>query len=148
MAERSGKRAEALQPLSRDHLKALLTAKALKEATDPEDVRRRFLDFWHPDGGHHFRVEEEVLLPWWARYAEPDRPAIARMLEEHLEIRRQALRLADAEATLDDLHRLGHLLHDHVRFEERHLFPLIEESLTPEQLEQPIPAVLEAEGEA
>ncbi|MGN6257695.1 MAG: hemerythrin domain-containing protein [Solirubrobacterales bacterium] len=140
------KRAEALQPLSRDHLKALLAAKALREATEPDAARIAFLDFWRDHGAHHFRVEEEVLLPQWALYAEVDRPMVDRMLEEHLRIRREALRLVAGEGTLDDLHALGDLLHDHVRFEERQLFPAIEDSLSDEQLARLVPAVLEAEA--
>lgn len=144
--EPRGKRAEALQLLSRDHLRALLTAKALKEADDVEQARRRFLEFWGEDGAHHFRVEEEVLVPWWARFAPVDREGVARMLEEHLEIRRQALRLESGEGSLEELRALGRLLHDHVRFEERQLFPAIEDSLDAEQLDRLVPAVLAAEG--
>lgn len=141
-----GKRAEALQPLSRDHLKALLAAKALREATDADAARVAFLDFWRDHGAHHFRVEEEVLLPQWALYAEVDRPGVNRMLEEHLAIRREALRLVAGEGTVDDLRALGDLLHDHVRFEERQLFPTIEDALVDaEQLAKLIPAVEEAE---
>ena len=54
------KRAEALQPLSRDHLKALPAAKRLREATDAAEASRGFLDFWETEGRHHFRVEEEA----------------------------------------------------------------------------------------
>lgn len=139
------KRAEALQPLSRDHLRALLTAKALREATDAEAARAAFLDFWRDHGAHHFRIEEEVLLPWWARFAPVDREGVERILEEHLEVRRQTLRLEDGEGSLEELHDLGKLLHDHVRFEERRLFPTIEDSLSSEQLAQLLPAVLAAE---
>lgn len=139
------KRADALQPLSRDHLQALLAAKALREAEDPDAARSAFLDFWRDHGAHHFRVEEEVLLPQWALYAEVDRPAVNRMLEEHLAIRREALRLVAGEGGLEDLRALGDLLHDHVRFEERELFPAIEESLNEEQLARLVPAVEEAE---
>lgn len=140
------KRAEALQPLSRDHLQALLAAKALREASDAEAATAAFLDFWRDHGAHHFRVEEEVLLPQWARFAEVDLSAVRRMLEEHLAIRREALRLVAEEATLEDLNALGQLLHDHVRFEERQLFPAIEESLNADQLAQLVPVVEEAEA--
>jgi hemerythrin-like domain-containing protein len=143
-----GKRAEALQPLSRDHLKALLAAKALRDAEDAEAARLAFLDFWRDHGAHHFRVEEEVLLPQLALYAEVDRPGVQRMLEEHLAIRREALRLAGGERSLEELRALGDLLHDHVRFEERQLFPAIEASLSSEQLALIVPAVLEAEADA
>lgn len=140
------KRAEALRPLSRDHLIALQAAKALREAEDADRARAGFLDFWRHHGSHHFRVEEEVLLPWWARYADVDRVGVSRMLEEHLEIRRQALRLQEGGGSLDELQDLGRLLHDHVRFEERELFPAIEDSLSAEQLAELVPAVLEAES--
>ncbi|MGV1047722.1 MAG: hemerythrin domain-containing protein [Solirubrobacterales bacterium] len=128
------KRAEALRPLSREHLTALLVAKKLREADDPEAASGSFLDFWRDDGQRHFRVEEEVLLPTWAVYAEVDRAGVSRMLEEHLAIRREALRLAAGEATLEQLRALGQLLHDHVRFEERQLFPLVEAALQPASL--------------
>jgi hypothetical protein len=68
------------------------------------------------------------------------------MLEEHLEIRRQALLVEEGRCSLEELHQLGKLLHDHVRFEERRLFPAIEDSLDAEQLARLLPAVLEAEG--
>jgi hemerythrin-like domain-containing protein len=140
------KRAEALQPLSREHLAALLAAKRLREATDAVEATRAFLGFWHEDGRHHFRVEEEVLLPTWALHAEVDREGVARMLEEHLAIRREALRLEAGEASLEDLLALGTLLHDHVRFEERELFPAVEESLDADSLGELATAIEEAEA--
>lgn len=128
------KRDEALTPLSREHLNALLAAKILREGTDLEAVTESFFDFWEAEGRRHFRIEEEVLLPNWAFHAEVDRPGVARMLEEHLAIRREALRLKAGDATLEEAQEFGQLLHDHVRFEERKLFPIIEEALDADSL--------------
>jgi hemerythrin-like domain-containing protein len=139
------KRAEALQPLSRDHLQALLAAKRLRSATDVSAASRDFLEFWEPEGKQHFRVEEEVLLPGWALHSPVDRLAVARMLEEHLAIRRHALRVAAAEASLEELRDLGQLLEGHVRFEERELFPMIEEALDPGSLRRLATAIERAE---
>jgi hemerythrin-like domain-containing protein len=139
------KRAEALRPLSRDHHAALVAAKALRDATEPEPARLAFLEFWREHGSHHFRVEEEVLLPGWALHAEVDRPAVARMLEDHLAIRREALRLEARTVPLEELQELGRRLADHVRFEERELFELIEEALDPEALDRLATAIEEAE---
>ncbi len=130
------KRAEALRPLSREHQGALAVAKVLVDATDAAVASERFLSFWEADGRRHFRIEEEVLLPGWALAAEVDRAGVERMLREHLEIRRGALRLAAGAAGLDELRALGNLLHDHVRFEERELFPLVEAALEAEELER------------
>ncbi|HET8565863.1 MAG TPA: hemerythrin domain-containing protein [Solirubrobacterales bacterium] len=139
------KRAEALQPLSRDHLKALLAAKRLREATDAASAAQGFLEFWRTEGRHHFRVEEEVLLPGWALHGAVDRVAVGRMLEEHLAIRRGALRAAAEVASLEELRDLGQLLDDHVRFEERELFPMVEDALASEDLARLAVAIARAE---
>lgn len=140
------KRAEALRPLSREHLLALLTAKKLREAGELEQAAGAFLEFWRGDGRRHFRVEEEVLLPGWAMHAEVDRDGVRRMLDEHLAIRREALRLEAGEASLDEARELGRLLHDHVRFEERQLFPRVEADLDDADLARLATAIEEAEG--
>lgn len=123
------KRAEALQPLSREHLAALLAARKLRAADDVACATREFLAFWDNHGRRHFRIEEEVLLPGWAAYGEIDRDGVDRMLEEHLTIRREVLRLQAGELSIGQVHLLGDVLHDHVRFEERVLFVAAEEAL-------------------
>lgn len=128
------KRAEALRPLSREHLTALLVAKELREADDLDEATQVFLGFWQDDGQRHFRVEEEVLLPTWAAHAEFDRSGVSRMLDEHLAIRREALLLGSGKLSLEEVRKLGVLLHDHVRFEERRLFPIVEDALDDENL--------------
>ncbi|MFN8215721.1 MAG: hemerythrin domain-containing protein [Solirubrobacterales bacterium] len=142
------KRAEALQPLSREHLVALLAAKKLREAEDVDTAAREFLTFWESDGRRHFRIEEEVLLPGWAAYGEIDRAGIARMLDEHLAIRREAFRLEAGELSIDQVRELGDLLHDHVRFEERELFVAAEAALDETALERLAAAIEVAEAGA
>lgn len=139
------KRAPALQPLSRDHLKALLLAKELREATDPGIARARLLDFWALEHGH-FRIEEELLLPAWAADGELDEALAVRTLIDHLFIRAQIRRLEQGELELEQLHRLGQRLHDHVRFEERELFVLIERQLDEASLARLGAAVASAHG--
>ncbi len=140
------KRADALRPLSRDHYAALIAAKNLRELHDPIELRRFFLEFWHGDGARHFRIEEEVLLPGWALHSEVNQAAVARMLDEHLLIRREALRVEVGEAPLDQLREIGKYLAEHVRFEEEELFPLIEAALDPETLARLATAIERAES--
>lgn len=141
------KRAEALQPLSREHLAALLAARKLRAADDVAVATREFLAFWDDDGRRHFRIEEEVLLPGWAAYGEVDRDGMARMLEEHLMIRREVVRLRAGELSVGQIHLLGDLLHDHVRFEERVLFVAAEEALDAVSLARLADAIEAAEAE-
>ncbi len=128
------KRSAALTPLSHDHHVALEVALRLRRATD-EDLGaavERFAAFWHPTGLRHFAVEEE-LLPG----ALPPRQAgwgaeIARMRAEHERLRALARMLEeDGTDRLATAHELGTLLNDHVRFEERELFVLLETHLAP-----------------
>lgn len=140
------KRVEALRTLSRDHHKALVAAIRLRQASDVESGSAAFLEFWREHGQHHFRVEEDVLLPCWAMHGEVDEAAVHRMLDEHLLIRRDVLRLESGEVELDDLARLGQCLTDHVRFEERQLFPMIEEQLAADALAHLADAMRRAEA--
>ena len=141
------KRHPALQPLSRDHHVALVVAQKLRraDAGDAGSAREAFLAFWREHGAHHFRVEEDVLLPAFAAHADPDVPCVVRMLLDHARIRAQAARLGP-DAPVEALRALGTALEQHVRLEEREVFPLIEEALPAEAAEALVTAVLEAEA--
>jgi hemerythrin-like domain-containing protein len=130
------KRHPALQTLSRDHHQALVVAQRLRKAGDrgTGEAQEAFLEFWRKECQLHFRVEEEVLLPRFAAAGGGNSPAIARVLVDHAEIRLHALRLQEGSASTDVLRELGELLADHVRLEERDLFPAIEEVLSDRQL--------------
>jgi len=143
------KRSEALAPLSRDHHVALEAALRLTRVTaeDLEDGLARFRDFLDERGERHFEIEEEVILP--AIEHDNELAALAsRVRAEHEQIRRGARDLEGTPAPDDVVsvaHDVGRLLHDHVRFEERELFVLIEARLDPEQLEKLGHAVERAE---
>lgn len=121
------KRAAALISLSHDHQHALAVALQLRRADDPGAARRAFLDFVTSEGEEHFRIEEEVLLPFVAGEVPADDPDVARVLREHAQLREHARRLsAEPEPDVAELQATGDLLTGHVRFEERVLFPRIE----------------------
>jgi hemerythrin-like domain-containing protein len=124
------KRSAALTPLSHDHHHALDVARRLRRAasSDVGDALAYLRAFWKDEGQRHFEVEERHLVD-----ALPDtewREAAGRMCREHDAIRAAVAAVADVESA----HALGTLLHDHVRFEERVLFPMLEDRLTEAQL--------------
>lgn len=143
------KRSKALAPLSREHHVALEVALRLRRAdeSDAAAVRAAFLDFFASEGEAHFSVEEGVLLPAVVGVIPTADPDVARMLQEHAEIRRRAAELTrDADASVATLLALGDLLDGHVRHEERVLFPRIEAALSDADLAQ-LAASLQAAGE-
>jgi hemerythrin-like domain-containing protein len=127
------KRDPALVSLSRDHHQALAVAQRLRRATAESavDARADALRFWSAAGRAHFRLEEEVLLPAFARHGDAHHPLVARALCDHVAIRQRLDSLArDDSRGLACLHDLGRILSDHVRLEERELFVLIEQTLS------------------
>ena len=143
------KRYPSLHPLSQHHHFALIQALEMRRAADAPAEKRaaavarqaeKFVRFWHKTGIVHFREEEEVLLPAYARHTRLDRDAeVMRVLADHAEIRAAVrdfeLRIA-AKTPIEakELARMGKLLHDHVRLEENEVFPRIEKILGEEQL--------------
>jgi hemerythrin-like domain-containing protein len=130
------KRAPQLQKLSADHHHALVLARALEaraasstiDARLVTELRVRFDEALAP----HFAVEEDVLLPALAAAGEP--ALVQRTLAEHASLRNH---LAAAEAgDLDRVRTFAALLQEHVRFEERFVFPACEQKLDPTLLDQ------------
>jgi formiminotetrahydrofolate cyclodeaminase/hemerythrin-like domain-containing protein len=130
-----------LQPLSDDHHSALVLARRTRLAAERcrdggtltktwEDVTRRFASELEP----HFRVEEERLFPQLESKGE--RPLVERARADHARLRELARAGPDLAATKE----FAELLHRHVRFEERELFPRAESLLA-------LP-ILEAAGRA
>ena len=76
-----------------------------------------------------------MLLPTWLAKAPDERSEMAkRVVDEHAALRSAAARIRDADVTIADLRELGIILERHVRYEERELFPAIEDDLTDDDL--------------
>ena len=128
------KRSAALAALSRDHHHALATALRLRraEVTDLDEAVAHLQAFWEPRGRRHFEIEERLLLPALPETDTDWRAAAGRVRDEHARIRAavDGLRAGGrGEASLEAAHGLGRLLRDHVRFEERDLFGVLEARL-------------------
>ena len=144
-----GRRDSALVPLSHDHHQALAQALRLKRAGDDdrEDVIAQFLAFWHDHGQRHFAIEENLLLPAFARYVPSNDETIVKVLTDHVEIRKRTDDLARrSHAGVGDLNELGKLLDDHVRLEERVLFERMQEVMPRDELDSLGEAIVTAEG--
>jgi hemerythrin-like domain-containing protein len=141
------KRSPQLTPLSHDHHQALRVAQVLRRAVDESEAARTFQDFWGAHGSHHFAIEEDLLLPaWFACSERADTALAARLVQEHLQIRTVVQRVRGQRATLEELNRCGELLAEHVRFEERVVFPRIESDLDEGDLDDLGRQVALAEG--
>jgi hemerythrin-like domain-containing protein len=128
----------ALQPLSREHFNGLRHARQLVAAADCGAEERmgaveEFGRAWLEEISSHFDDEERLLA---SVVQSEDRE---RLLSEH-----EALRAAAAQCFqvvergeapgAQMVRHLGTMLHDHIRWEERHLFELVQRMASEEQL--------------
>ncbi len=143
------KRSEALKPISREHHHTLFVAKEVNDLPDSEAEKARSLlvEYWRTEGSPHFRIEEEVLLPGSNVGGPAEDPEIARMLSDHLEIRRRMARVQAGDGDIAEIKAVASMMRDHCRFEERELFPRIEREMSEEELIPLGAAVIAAERE-
>jgi iron-sulfur cluster repair protein YtfE (RIC family) len=129
------KRSAELRVLSVQHHHGLVAAQRLRQAAGGKmplaQAVTQFLEAWQDEIQPHFRAEEEILLPAFARMVPPDDPLIARTLTEHVALRRAVRELERAGVGSQQAlaREIGQSLDDHIRFEERVLFPAIEAAL-------------------
>ena len=130
------KRDPALIPLSHDHHHGLVQARRLRRASADDAPGRRdaaaaFLEFFADETRPHFREEEERFFPLLCGAEAPATDLLARALLEHQRLYalvgglEEALSAGDAPPS--EMRELADALEHHIRFEERTLFPLIED---------------------
>jgi hemerythrin-like domain-containing protein len=125
------KRSKQLTPLSKDHHDGLLFAwkirQGLKNGADIKLIAEYVQWFWKNHLEEHFREEEQILAP----HIPADNELLKQMFDEHENIEAMihinenipdGIMLADLAQAIDD----------HIRFEERVLFPYAEK-IIPEQ---------------
>jgi iron-sulfur cluster repair protein YtfE (RIC family) len=101
-----------------------------KYKTLPNEIERKVefaKEVWESDLKFHFENEEKILFPQFkGRDYEIDL-LIKEMFEEHKMIRTLIGRLEDENDYEDTLNKLGLLLEEHIRKEERILFERLED---------------------
>lgn len=122
------KRDAALVPFSRDHHEALVLARRAcepgRDGAEPALLLPLIAQRWNAHFEPHFAREEQALLP----ALEPVAPALAaRVRSDHARLRALAARLRAGDAAA--LPPWGEAMREHVQWEERQLFPWIEQHL-------------------
>ena len=127
------KRSKQLTPLSKDHHDGLLFAfkikQGLKNGTDIKLIAEYVQWFWKNHLHEHFIEEEQILAP----YLPHDNELLKQMMEEHENIEAM-IRINEEIPDNTLLAQLAQAIDDHIRFEERQLFPYAEKTIPEEQL--------------
>lgn len=132
------KRSEHLEPLSHDHYEGLLVAgrlkKGLSKEASPEVMAAYVAHFWSSHLAKHFQEEETLLPPLLAEIGATN--LTERMVEEHRAIELLVQRAGEAAGRVLTLAEFARMLKAHIRFEERTLFPSLEEQVDEETLRE------------
>jgi len=133
------KREEQLQPLSHQHhnglMAALLLKKGVEKAADPSVMGDFILSVWNNELRNHF-IKEEVYLHPHVLQITVLMEKYEQMKAEHHQIRHLVDSIRNQGATASLVTDFYHLLEKHIRFEERELFPFIEEHIQQDQLNE------------
>lgn len=126
------KRDQNLQPLSRQHHNALMAVLLLKKGVaknaDKEVMKNFILSLWNDELKEHFLLEEQEFSEYHQNKILS--PFIEQMYQEHQVIRQLVHDLFSDSATTQIFKKIYQILEQHVRFEERVLFPAIEKVLS------------------
>ncbi|MGE5610266.1 MAG: hemerythrin domain-containing protein [Bacillota bacterium] len=144
------KRHRSLQPFSRDHYTGLVQAQRLLKSAEGSAARRHsaltsFQTAWQEEIAPHFADEERLLIPLMRS------DDVDRLTREHTALRSLALEVDSHAQAVDPpsefVRQLGQRLNDHIRWEERELFPRIEQAASAEALEwlAPLTAAMEVQ---
>ena len=137
------RRHDALVPLTHDHHHTLAQARRLKDVgslereADRRNVTNDFVNFYFGRAVRHFHEEEELFFAPLIDVPEA-KDMVVRAVSEHLRlhalVRTVKRQLSEGEADDALLKEISDLLTEHVRFEEKELFPLVERFVSEEDL--------------
>ena len=128
-------RNEHIKKLSREHHFSLLFCwkirQGLKMNVAMERISKYVQYFWQQHLQPHFREEENIF------FAPIKDRLVQRAVNEHKYIKQQIEDLANYSGNngRKSLEKIADMVYEHVRYEERDLFPHLERKLSKEQLE-------------
>ena len=143
------KRANQLQPLSRQHHFGLHISRHAKECADnPQEITKHWqaLSSYMSDMHNHFKMEDSLIVNALRPHqsTKSDVAGVLDTLSEQLNALMVKINASQQEnkngqatgsiVTVAQVRELANLLYDHVRFEERELFPMVEKYLTEDEL--------------
>ena len=138
------KRHRSLHILSQDHHNGLITAQLIEKNSPEypmlpksiEGKRDYAIRFYDDELVKHFADEEEILFPVLKeRVYELDK-FVKELTEEHRIIEDYIKKLKLKEDIEINLDKLGNILENHIRKEERLFFPKIQDILNEEELDK------------
>ena len=133
------KRDKQLHPLSWQHhdelISCLLIKKGIKKNVESVILKDFIFTFWKDDLEKHMKSEEEILLPALARnHFEPHYIRIIKTDHDLIRILIERMQIFDESHRFFEL--FATLVEQHIRFEERFIFPLVQELIEEPEMDR------------
>ena len=134
------KRDKNLETLSWEHHDGLVLAfrleKGIKNNVDTSLISDYLLHIWDHSLRHHFWQEEQFLQPTLRKLTK-GRELLNQMVEEHDQFKNLIAKIrSNGKDMKSSIEQFYEDLNQHIRFEERKLFPMVEELASTEALEK------------
>ena len=131
------KRNENLKTLSWEHHDGLVTAfrlqQGIKNKISVNILKKYILHIWDKALQHHFWQEEQVILTLKEK-SKDGKAVVDKMMDDHKIFRELIDQLKKEKISIKQISDFENILNQHIRFEERQLFPFIESNLSQEEL--------------
>ena len=126
------KRDQHIVPLSRDHHSGLLFCWKIRQGltlhTDETRLKNYVLYYWEQHLHDHFKEEENIL------FIIKDDERIQKAVADHQRIESLIGTIKQDKADTNTYQSLATMVNDHIRYEERELYPYLEQALSQDQL--------------
>jgi len=131
------KRDENLVVFSHEHYHGLVFCARLKKAEKASNtiLKTYILDFWENYLISHFKNEEKLFLPLFEK--KQNEEIKYQFLDEHQRLRNMIKKIDKSDIEVHPFAiQFSTLLNDHIRFEERKMFPWIQKNFAAKELAQ------------
>ena len=133
------KRNESLKTLSWEHHDGLVVSfrlqQGLKKNAKADEMSQYILHIWNGMLEHHFRQEEQTITNKILK-SDKGNEFVNQLIDDHEKFRRLIKKIEVDMANAQIIEEFALLLNQHIRFEERQLFPLFEQEAGLEKLQE------------
>ena len=133
------KRNENLKTLSWEHHDGLVVSfrlqQGLKKNAKSDEMSEYILHIWNSMLEHHFLQEEQTITPNFKKSAKGIE-FVNQMMDDHEKFRRLIKKIEGDMANPQIIEEFALLLNQHIRFEERQLFPLFEQEVDLKKMQE------------
>ncbi len=133
---------KSLFSISHDHFHGLMIVQMIKKNDSgfnetpftTEDKANYTIHFYKMELENHFYIEEHALQPLVRGISKEIDETFDKVIEQHITLKDLISNLKDTSSKEEPLNKFANALEEHIKLEERVLFPMIKKELSRDEL--------------